>query len=309
MKPKSLEFATRLALPALIAGAIGISFSPIFARISELGPTATAFHRVLLAAPLLWAFLAYSDHRAKSPATPASPATASRPVDRREFWLLVFAGIAFAGDLAFWHWSIKLTSVANSTLLANMTPIFVTLTAWLFFREKISGLFLFSLVLALGGVIIMVRASFAIDSAHVWGDVLGIITAVFYAAYLLSVKLLRETLSTLRIMAWSTAITAICLFPVAIISGNELIAVTWAGWAVLIGIAWFSHIGGQGLIAFALAHLPAAFSSVALLVQPVAAALLAWIILGEALGTVQALGGVVVIIAIALARRATSADR
>ena len=74
MKPKSLEFATRLALPALIAGAIGISFSPIFARISELGPTATAFHRVLLAAPLLWAFLAYSDHRAKSPATPASPA-------------------------------------------------------------------------------------------------------------------------------------------------------------------------------------------------------------------------------------------
>ncbi len=305
MKPTPLEFASKFALPALIAGAIGISFSPIFARISELGPTATAFHRVLLAAPVLWAFLAYTDRHVKPASSFPEPLSGPRGLNRREFWLLVFAGVAFAGDLGFWHWSIKLTSVANSTLLANLTPIFVTLTAWLMFRERVSGLFLIALVLALGGVTVMVRASFAIDSAHVWGDVLGIITAVFYAAYLMSVKLLRETLSTLRIMAWSTAITAICLFPIAIISGNELIAVTWAGWAVLIGIAWFSHIGGQGLIAFALAHLPAAFSSVALLVQPVAAALLAWVILGEALGTLQVLGGVVVIFAIALAHRAT----
>jgi drug/metabolite transporter (DMT)-like permease len=293
-------------LPALIAGAIAISFSPIFARISELGPTATAFHRVLLATPMLWAFLAYTDGRAKSPSSSAKPVPAPRALNRREFWLLVFAGVAFAGDLGFWHWSIKLTSVANSTLLANLAPIFVTPTAWLIFRERIRGLFLIALLLALGGVTVMVRASFAIDSAHVWGDALGIITAVFYAAYLVSIKLLRESLSTLRIMAWSTAITAICLFPVAIISGNDLIAATWAGWAVLIGIAWFSHIGGQGLIAFALAHLPAAFSSIALLVQPVAAALLAWVILGEALGTLQALGGVVVIFAIALARCAAS---
>ena len=302
MTTKPLTLAARLALPALIAGAIGISFSPIFARISELGPTATAFHRVLLAAPILVAFLSYADGRAK-------PATAPRQrLGRREYWLLAISGIAFAADLGFWHWSIQLTSVANSTLLANLTPIFVTLAAWLIFRERISGLFLIGLALALGGVTVMVRASFAIDSAHVWGDVLGVITAVFYATYLLTVKLLRETLSTLRIMTWSTVITAVCLLPVAIISGNDLIAVTWAGWAVLIGIAWFSHIGGQGLIAYALAHLPAAFSSVALLVQPMAAALLAWLILDEALGTLQAFGGAVVIVGIALARRASLAS-
>lgn len=302
MTTKPPTLAARLALPALIAGAIGISFSPIFARISELGPTATAFHRVLLAAPLLMMFLAYSDQRTN----PTKPQP--RRIGRREFWLLIAAGAAFAADLGFWHWSIQLTSVANSTLLANLTPIFVTLAAWLIFRERITGLFLIGLALALGGVTVMVRTSFAIDSAHVWGDVLGIITAVFYATYLLTVKLLRESLSTLRIMTWSTIITSVCLLPVAIISGNELIAVTWAGWAVLMGIAWFSHIGGQGLIAYALAYLPAAFSSVALLVQPMAAALLAWIILDEALGTLQALGGAVVILGIVLARRAPLAS-
>jgi drug/metabolite transporter (DMT)-like permease len=72
---------------------------------------------------------------------------------------------------------------------------------------------------------------------------------------------------------------------------------------VLLALALLSHVGGQSLIAYALAHLPAAFSSVSLLLQPVAAALLAWLILSEALGLLQGLGGAVVLAGIAIARR------
>lgn len=296
MNPR--KAGARLAPAALVAGAIGISFSPILVRLSELGPTATAFHRVFLAAPLLWAVLLWSDRPA--------PSARVRP-QRREVWLLIAAGVAFAGDLGIWHWSVQLTSVANATLLANLTPIFVTLAAWLLFGERISSLFLVGLALALAGTAAMVRASFALDGAHVWGDALGVTTALFYTAYLLLLKRLRQTLPALAIMAWSTAITAICLLPAALIAGEALVAVTWSGWAVLVAIAWVSHVGGQGLIAFALAHLPASFSSVALLVQPVSAAVLAWILLGEALGGLQALGAAVVIAGILLARRASLA--
>lgn len=296
MNPR--KAGARLAPAALVVGAIGISFSPILVRLSELGPTATAFHRVFLAAPLLWAVLLWSDRPA--------PSARVRP-RRREVWLLIAAGVAFAGDLGIWHWSVQLTSVANATLLANLTPIFVTLAAWLLFGERISSLFLVGLALALAGTAAMVRASFALDGAHVWGDALGVTTALFYTAYLLLLKRLRQTLSALAIMAWSTAITAICLLPAALIAGEALVAVTWSGWAVLVAIAWVSHVGGQGLIAFALAHLPASFSSVALLVQPVSAAVLAWILLGEALGGLQALGAAVVIAGILLARRASLA--
>ncbi len=294
----SHQLGARLALAALIAGAIGISFSPIFVRLSELGPTATAFHRVFLAAPILWVLLANSKHGGLVQAR-------QNRLGRRELWLLMASGVAFSGDLAFWHWSLQLTSVANATLLANLTPIFITLAAWLIFGEKISGLFLIGLVLALGGTATMVRASFAVDSAHVWGDLLALAAAVFYTAYLLMVKALRQSLSTLRIMTWSTPITAVCLLPIAIVTGDNLVANTWFGWLILLCIAWFSHIGGQGLIAFALAHLPASFSSVALLIQPVLAALLAWIILDEALSSLQVLSGLIVILGIALARRAS----
>ncbi len=78
---------------------------------------------------------------------------------------------------------------------------------------------------------------------------------------------------------------------------------TARGWLVLLALGWISHAGGQTLIAFALAHLPAAFSSVSLLIQPVAAALFAWLLLREPLGAVQALGGAIVLADIVLARR------
>jgi drug/metabolite transporter (DMT)-like permease len=78
------------------------------------------------------------------------------------------------------------------------------------------------------------------------------------------------------------------------------------GWWILIGLALISHAAGQGLIAYALAHLPAAFSSVSLLFQPVMAAIFAWILLAEPLVPLQIAGGVIVLVAIYLARRGSS---
>ena len=126
---------------------------------------------------------------------------------------------------------------------------------------------------------------------------------MFYAGYMLAVKKLRADFSTATVMAWSAAAGAIALLPLALVSGESIIATTAYGWGVLLALALLSHVGGQSLIAYALAHLPAAFSSVSLLLQPVAAALLAWLILSEALGLLQGLGGAVVLAGIALARR------
>jgi drug/metabolite transporter (DMT)-like permease len=93
------------------------------------------------------------------------------------------------------------------------------------------------------------------------------------------------------------------LLPIALISGESLVATTVFGWAMLAGLALISHAGGQSMIAYALAHLPAAFGSVSLLLQPAAAAVLAWWILDEALGPWQALGAAVILAGIYLARR------
>ena len=283
------------ALGALLAGAVFIALSPIFVRLSEAGPTATAFWRVALAVPALW-ILYWLRPRTPPPAR-----------DRRRWLLLLAAALAFSGDLVFWHTSIKLTSVANSTLLANLASIFVTLAAWIFLRQRPSAIFLAGLAAALAGVLLLVHTSLQFFATGLLGDALGVVTAMFYAAYLLAVKSLRDRgETTLHLMAVATTLTAIVLFPVALATGEPMLPETARGWWILVGLALVSHAAGQGLIAYALAHLPAAFSSVSLLFQPVMAALFAWLLLAEPLVPLQIVGGAIVLAGIYLARRGST---
>jgi drug/metabolite transporter (DMT)-like permease len=282
------------ALGALLLGATCIALSPIFVRLSEAGPTATAFWRVALAVPVLWVLYFIREINLGAKRSPRG-------------LLLVAAGIAFAGDLGFWHASIQLTSVANSTLLANLASLFVTLAAWMFLRERPSRLFLAGLGLALFGVTLLVRSSLQFSATALAGDALGVVTAMFYAGYILAVKGLRDRGETaLRIMAVTSTLTAILLLPAALAAGEQFFPATATGWLVVLGLALVSHAAGQGLIAYALAHLPAAFSSVGLLLQPVVAALFAWLLLAEPLAALQVAGGLVVLAGIYLARRASA---
>ena len=279
------------SLFALFTGAIFISLSPIWVRVSEVGPTASAFWRVALAIPLLWILFAFNSKGRKS-------------LDKGQHILLLATGLAFAGDLAFWHWSIQYTSVANSTLLANLASIFVTLAAWVLWRQRPSSLFLAGLAAALLGTGLLVRASLGFSPTALLGDALGVVTAMFYAWYLLSMKRLRDLgAATLQLMAVTTTLTAALLLPVAFASGETLLPPSATGWLKLLGLAWISHAAGQGLIAFALARLPAAFSAVGLLLQPVMAGVFAWLLLGEALVALQVAGGAVVLAGIYLAQR------
>jgi drug/metabolite transporter (DMT)-like permease len=284
----------RPALPALFLGATCIALSPIFVRLSETGPTATAFWRVALAVPVLWILALLLKN-------PYEKGFSGRKL------LFLAAGVAFAGDLAFWHTSIQLTSVANSTLLANLASIFVTLAAWLFWRQRPRPLFLVALALALGGVALLVHTSLDFSRTALLGDTLGVVTAMFYAWYILAVKGLRDRgAATLQVMAVTSTLTALLLLPVALASGEQLLPASAQGWWILIGLALVSHAAGQGLIAYALAHLPAPFSSVGLLLQPVVAAFFAWVLLAEPLVALQIAGGLIVLGAIWLARRGSA---
>jgi drug/metabolite transporter (DMT)-like permease len=286
----------RIAILALFVGAVTIAFAPILVRLSEVGPSATGFHRFLLAIPLYWAMTATLPR-----ATVAEGS--ERPTSVRDFVLIAMAGVYLAADVAVWHYSIQMTSVANSTLLANVAPVFVVLAGWILFGTRVTGTYMIGLAAAMTGVFILSRASLSLSEEHFIGDLLGVLTAVFYAAYQISVERLRKRFSTVTIMKYAIPASALIMLPVALASGDDLLPVTLAGWGFLIALAAGPQVFGQGLIAWALAHLPVAFASVSLLVQPVTAALVAWALFGEQIGAQQAVGGVIVLAGIMLARR------
>jgi drug/metabolite transporter (DMT)-like permease len=214
----------------------------------------------------------------------------------------VLAGLAFAADLGVWHYSIHYTTVANATLLANLAPVFIALWTLLILRQHLGPRYWVGLVLALGGAAVLVGASFGVSGSRLLGDGLGVLTALFYAAYQLSVTAARKHLNTWDLMWMSTAVAAVALFPFVLWAGHW-----WPNspkdWAWLLALAGISHIMGQGLIAYAFAHLSSAFSSVSLLIQPIAAAGFAWLLLAEPVTHQQGVGAAVVLVGIVLCRR------
>jgi drug/metabolite transporter (DMT)-like permease len=273
---------------ALGAGALALGVSPVLVRLADVGPFASAFWRCLLALPVLYVWMRLEDRTAGG---------------RRGLTLpVVLAGLFFAGDLFFWHLSILNTTIANSTFLATTAPIWVVLVAWGWFGQRISGGTLAGLGLCLAGGAALVGNSIEIDRSRLAGDLYGAATGVFFGLYFHAVQMGRRTHGAGRLTFLSTALTALCLFAVAVLWEPRLLPQSLTGWLALIALGMVTHAAGQGLVSVALGTLPAVFSSLVIFMEAVVAALFAWAVLGEALTLVQVAGGLSIMAGIAVAR-------
>jgi drug/metabolite transporter (DMT)-like permease len=275
------------ALAVLVAGAVIIGLAPILVRLADAGPAAAAFWRLAFALPLL-ALLA--GRRSGGLSQPPRAA--------------LLAGLMFALDLGFWHYGIANTSVANATVLSNLTPVVVTAFAWIFLKQRPRMLFLAAVALAVAGAWTMAAAKAgapARDSPL--GDGLSAATALWYALYMLAIGHARLRHGAMRVMFWSTLVGAPLLLAGAAAMGERLVPASAAGWAACIGLG-LVHVAGQGSIAWALGRLPTATASVVVLVQPVVAAILGWLLFAEALGPWQAVGAAAALGGVALAQLA-----
>lgn len=293
---KTMSAETR-ALIALIVGALAIGFSPIFVKLSHVDPTATAFWRVALSLPffMLWA------------ARKKDGRDQEKLKNLKDYKWLIFGGFLFAVDLAFWHWSLQHTLVANASLLSNLTPIVVAIGSVYFFKDVLKGKFWLGLLLAFSGAALL--AGGGIGEGRLFGDTLALITAFFYGSYLLAVVWLRKFFKTATVMLWTGVFSALFLIPISLTTETLFIPQTLDAWLVVLGLAFICQFLGQGLIAYALAHLAAAFGAITLLLQPVVATIAAWYIFGEILGGYDFLAGAAILTGIILAKFGTEKKR
>lgn len=285
------------AFAALVLGAVAMGASPVFVRFAEVGPFTSAFYRVALALPLLWLLtrfeLGYSRRRA--------PAAAPVPFDRAT----LLAGVFFAGDLIFWHLAIVNTTVANATFLATMAPVWVLLGSGLFIGEKVGRAMVVGLMLCILGAGALIGTSFALAPERLNGDIYGVVTSVFFGAYFLAVRVARRRAPAAQVLLRSSLVTAGLLLVAALVMESRFLPQTLGGVTALVTLAVVSHAGGQGLLAYALGHLSAAFSSLVIFVEALAAALLGWLVFSETLAPMQLAGGAAILAGIWIARPRT----
>lgn len=276
------------ALLVLLLGACIIGLSPILVRLAETGPAAAGFWRLAFALPILGVMAA----RAPGGVGRVHP-------------LAPWAGLFFALDLGFWHYGIKYTSVTNATVLSNLTPVAVTAFAWIFLKQRPKALFLVAVGLAVGGAWMMAfeKGGGGLKNQPL-GDAFSVFTAVWYALYFLAMARARQTETTTRLMLWVSLVGAPLMLGTALLLGEPILAASAAGWAACVGLG-VMHVAGQGSIAWAMGRLPTSTASVVVLVQPVVAAWLGWLLFAEPIGPLQALGAAVTLAGVILAQWAT----
>jgi len=276
-----------LAFAALVCGAIAMGASVLFVRWADVGPYASAFWRVFLALPFLFAWMRIESRSAAWPR-----------LDRA----ILLAGLFFTGDLFFWHLAILGTTVANATFLATTAPIWVALGAGLVLSETVTTRALIGLALCMAGGFALLGESYGFAPQRLMGDLFGLATAFFFGAYVLAVRAARARHGAAEVMFVSTAVSAMCLFAIALAFEPRILPQSANGVGALLALALISQVGGQGLVAVALGTLPATFSALVIFLEAVAAATFGWLLLNEPLGIVQALGGVLILFGIYVAR-------
>ncbi|HEY8616633.1 DMT family transporter [Phenylobacterium sp.] len=277
------------ALGVLLFGAAVIGLSPILVRLADAGPAAAGFWRLAFALPLL---LAMTWRTSGGPSLPSRYALA--------------AGVMFSLDLGFWHYGISYTSVTKATVLTNLTPVVVTAFAWIFLKERPRALFLAAVALAVAGAWTMAVSKGAGRPGpnEPLGDALSLTTALWYAFYMLAMGEGRKRETTGRLMFWSGAVGAPLMLAAALLFRERLLPATAGGWAACLGLG-LMHVVGQGSIAWAMGRLPTSTASVVVVVQPVVAAVLGWLLFQEILGPLQALGAAVALSGVVLAQLAS----
>jgi drug/metabolite transporter (DMT)-like permease len=169
-------------------------------------------------------------------------------------------------------------------------------------RQRVARGTVAGLVLCLLGGAALIGQSLQVDPTRLEGDLYGVMTAVFFGLYFLTVERARQQAGAARVTFEASLITAAILCVVANVLDPRVLPQTWQGVAALTAMALISHAGGQGLLAVALGRLPPVFSSLVIFLEAVAAAIFGWILLGEALTLVQALGGALILFGIWTAR-------
>ena len=291
MQHVAIRKSAGLAIPALVIANIALAIGPWLVRIAKaeghVGPVAAGFWRLTIALPLLILFA-------------RTERTAVQPPDKRALIIAaLLSGVFFASDLGAWHAGILHTRLANATLLGNCTAILFPLYGFLVARALPSRKQGIALALATLGAVLLLGRSYELSARNLVGDLFCLFAGVAYTAYLVAADKARSALPPWTTLAWSVAAGIPLLLVVAVALGEPV----WpAIWWPLVGIAIGSQIIGQGLILYAVSRVSALVVGLMLLLQPVVAAMIGWIVYGEALTALDYVGAVAIACAVLLVR-------
>jgi drug/metabolite transporter (DMT)-like permease len=273
---------------ALIIGVISVSTSAILVKFSESPAGVIAFYRLFLSVLLLL------------PLFLTRYVSELRLITRRDWIYSIIAGVFLALHFILWFESLNYTSVASSTVLVTLQPIFAFLGTYIFFNERISIMTMISGIIAIIGSVIISWGDFRISGSALLGDLLALIACALVTVYLMFGQTVRKRLSLITYTFIVYSFSSLTLFIYVIVRNESFIPKQSNDWIYFFLLALVPTLLGHSLFNWSLKWLSTSTISMAILFEPVGAIILAFYLLDEWLIWSQIIGGIIVIAGISL---------
>ena len=304
---KYFSFETIILATALVT----LASAAIFIKLSLglMSPNATIFHRLWIATLALWAIESLVGSKKNIPEK--NPRNSQE--EKKKIWLtskpvlISIVAITSTASLLCWAWSLTQTSVANSTLLRNLTPLFTSFVSWLLFRMPIERRFAAGMGVALVGVVAIGWDDLQVGTESIYGDGLALLSAILYGIYLMAVEQLRVSLSSTQILLWRCGIGTLIMLPF-MWNETSFFPDSKEGWLIVAALAIICQLLGQGLLIFCLKKFSANLIAIFLLLQPAIASVFAWLIFEEGLSLENGVAFLLVMLGVYLAQSENSSD-
>lgn len=277
--PAPDQAQVRSATTAAVVAVVAFAFGPIIVKDASLEALAFAFWRLWLAATAYTVFIYLRGRR----------------LSLEMMRVAAPGGVTFGINIALFFSAVKLTSIANATLIATLQPIPLMVVGQVWFGERVRWNDVAWTLVAISGVAIVVIGSQDSSTGNLLGDLLAAVAMLSFAAYFVATKRARRVLDTSEYMAAMMITASIVMTPVVLVSGQPLIPDDlWRNTVLVIAMV---AIPGSGHVLnnYALKYLPLLAVSLLTLASPVVSIVLAWVILDETLALVQVVGIIVVL--------------
>lgn len=275
-----------LAFAALLLGNVALAFGPWLVRLSDVGPVAVGFWRLVLAMPFLWLLARLSRQGVRWP-------------KRAMAVTIVVAATFYALDLAAWNAGILMTKLGNATLFGNSGSFVFAIYGLVLVGRLPSARQAAALAMALAGAVLLMGSSYELSRSNLAGDLLTLAAGLLYGGYLIFIERARARLEPLPLLLLATLFAIPFLLAISLGLGERI----WpSDWTPLIVFALSSQVLGQGLLVYSIGVFPPLVVGLALLTQPAISALIGWFAYGETLSVADWAGAFAIAAALVLVR-------
>ena len=275
---------------AVFAWGIG----PLLFLAPSISINSVLFYRVLFWPPLL--YLIVRRNGAK--------------INDKLFRSVLVPGILFGVSTIFGFTAITTTSVANATIIGNISTAMVLFVAPRFLNEKISKSQVLLAFTSFAGVAAIVFGAGNTGGSSLFGDFLALVNALTWTVYFISSKRRRvDGVDTWQFLFGVSVIQVFVVVPYALLTSNDILQITWRDLGFLIAMTLFSGTIGHSFMLWAQKYVDASVSSLILLLGPVISSAGAWLVYGQQISLVQVIGGAIVLASLAGVVRMSSSAK